>query len=288
MSILDMATRTDRFSTRTTNFSAGKPRSHGGRKSSGIAVFRCRFLLADHLFATFVATRNLALRFNPPTRTADHVSSPLFHLTAPSNCMQESISIIVPVRDRQSNVGDRTEVLLERVSELSRNIQLILVDDFSSDATPEVLDDLRRKYPQVEVIRNRKILGPSQSAEQALYRATGEFIFLHPSYEPVNFDELIQLWRLRRDDQLVVARASTRVRRIDTGFMHRLKEWSSQLTNPSAAPPSQWNGLHMVRRSGIKDFAVAPDGIDAVEFSHQSHRRLPGSLAGREQAARVR
>jgi len=44
----------------------------------------------------------------------------------------------------------------------------------------------------------------------------------------------------------------------------------------------------MVRRSGIKDFAVAPDGIDAVEFSHQSHRRLPGSLAGREQAARVR
>ncbi|MFN9852805.1 MAG: glycosyltransferase family 2 protein, partial [Planctomycetota bacterium] len=156
--------------------------------------------------------------------------------------MQESISIIVPVRDRQSNVGDRTEVLLERVSELSRNIQLILVDDFSSDATPEVLDDLRRKYPQVEVIRNRKILGPSQSAEQALYRATGEFIFLHPSYEPVNFDELIQLWRLRRDDQLVVARASTRVRRIDTGFMHRLKEWSSQLTNPSAAPPSQWNG----------------------------------------------
>ncbi|MFO0013055.1 MAG: glycosyltransferase family 2 protein [Planctomycetota bacterium] len=199
--------------------------------------------------------------------------------------MQESLSIIVPVRDRQSTIAARAESLLELVSELSRTIQLILVDDFSSDATPEVLDDLRRKYPQIEIIRNRKTLGPTQAAEQALHRATGDFIFLHPSYDPVDFDELVQLWRLRRDDQLVVARASTRVRRVDTGFIHRLKDWSRRLVQPSANPPSQWNGLHMLRRSGIQHFAATSDTADAVEFSHQSHRRLTSPNLLRDQRA---
>lgn len=188
--------------------------------------------------------------------------------------MQESLSIIVPVRDRQSSVQVRTESLLEMVSELCRNIQLILVDDCSSDATPEVLDDLRRKYPQVEVMRNRQTLGASQAAEQALYRAKGDFIFLHPSYEPVDFQELIQLWRLRSDDQLVVARASTRVRRVDAGFVNRLKDWSNRLLKPSTSPPSNWNGLHMLRRSGIQQLASNSEAEDSIDISHQSHRKF--------------
>jgi dolichol-phosphate mannosyltransferase len=202
--------------------------------------------------------------------------------------MQESLSIIVPVRDRQSSVQARAESLLELVSELCRNIQLILVDDCSSDATPEVLDDLRRKYPQIEVMRNRQILGASQAAEQALHRAKGDFIFLHPSYEPVDFDELVQLWRLRRDEQLVVARASTQVRRVDTGFVNRLRDWSGRLLKQSTSPPSTWNGLHMLKRSGIQQLAVAPEANDSIDISHQSHRRFASPKLLREDPQRAK
>lgn len=188
--------------------------------------------------------------------------------------MQESLSIIVPVRDRQSTIEARTESLLELVSELSRNIQMILVDDHSSDATPEVLDDLRRRFPQVEVMRNRRTLGPSQSAELALPRARGDFIFLHPSYDPVDFGELVQLWRLRRDDQLVIARAATRVRRVDTGFLHRLSQWGRRLQPTASQPPNQWDGLHMMKRSGIHSLAAQGGEEEQVEVTHQSHRRL--------------
>jgi glycosyltransferase involved in cell wall biosynthesis len=174
------------------------------------------------------------------------------------------------------------------VSELCRNIQLILVDDCSSDATPEVLDDLRRKYPQVEVMRNRQTLGASQAAEQALHRAKGDFIFLHPSYEPVDFDELVQLWRLRRDEQLVVARASTQVRRVDTGFVNRLKDWSGRLLKPSTNPPSTWNGLHMLKRSGIQQLATAPEADDSIDISHRSHRRFATPKFLREEPKRAK
>lgn len=202
--------------------------------------------------------------------------------------MQESLSIIVPVRDRQSSIQARTESLLELVSDLSRNIQLILVDDHSTDATPEVLDDLRRKYPQILVTHNRQTLGPSRAAESGLHRASGDFIFIHPSYDPVNFDELVQLWRLRRDEQLVIARASTQVRRIDTGFVNRLREWSQQLRKPASTIPTQWNGLHMMRRSGIDQLANVEDAPSAVEVSHQSHRRLAAPNLARTAQTRAR
>ena len=60
--------------------------------------------------------------------------------------MRESLSIIFPVRDRQSEIKKRVEGLLDLLCELSQEVQLIVVDDRSEDATPEVLDELRRKY----------------------------------------------------------------------------------------------------------------------------------------------
>ncbi|MCU0708707.1 MAG: glycosyltransferase [Pirellula sp.] len=208
--------------------------------------------------------------------------------------MQESLSIITPVRDGQSTVQNQIESLLELVSELSRHIQLILVDDHSVDATPEILEDLRRKYPQIEVIRNPLALGPSRAAESALHRARGDFIFVQPSYDQINFEELVQLWRLRSDDQLVVAhaskqpRTSSQVRRVDTGFVNRLREWSQQLRKPTTSPPSNWNGLHMMKRSGVNHLAAIQDAPDAVEVSHQSHRRLSSPNLARVAPTRVR
>ncbi len=61
--------------------------------------------------------------------------------------MRDSLSIIFPVKDRQSEIQRRIERLLELLCELSRDVQLIAVDDESTDATPEILDELRRQYP---------------------------------------------------------------------------------------------------------------------------------------------
>jgi hypothetical protein len=117
---------------------------------------------------------------------------------------------------------------------------------------------------------------------------------VQPSYDQINFEELVQLWRLRSDDQLVVAhaskqpRTSSQVRRVDTGFVNRLREWSQQLRKPTTSPPSNWNGLHMMKRSGVNHLAAIQDAPDAVEVSHQSHRRLSSPNLARVAPTRVR
>jgi len=201
--------------------------------------------------------------------------------------MLESLSIIFPVRDRQAEIESRVVGLLELLCELTREVQLIVVDDQSEDATPEILDNLRRQYPQVNVVRNNKAVGPAQSAESVLCLAKGEFIFLHPSYESIDFEEIQQLWQLRKDDQLVIARAATRVRRIDQQLLQRLNEWGRKLEEHWPVPKAVVNGLQMMRKEGLKSLPRIKDSSEDLEVTHQSHRRItaPKFIQGAPAAA---
>jgi len=208
--------------------------------------------------------------------------------------MLESLSIIFPVRDRQAEIESRVVGLLELLCELTREVQLIVVDDQSEDATPEILDNLRRQYPQVNVVRNNKAVGPAQSAESVLCLAKGEFIFLHPSYESIDFEEIQQLWQLRKDDQLVIARAATRVRRIDQQLLQRLNEWGRKLEEHWPVPKAVVNGLQMMRKEGLKSLPRIKDSSEDLEVTHQSHRRITapkfiqGATAAAHQPAETR
>lgn len=188
--------------------------------------------------------------------------------------MRESLSIIFPVRDHQSQIESRIEGLLELLCELTNDVQVIVVDDQSEDATPEVLDEVRRRYPQVNVIRNTKSVGPAQSVEAVLCLARGDFIFLHQSYEPIDFEEILQLWQLRKDEQLVIARAATRVRRIDQQLLQRLQDWGRKLEEHWPVPRAVVNGLQMMRRDGVKSLSKVKDTAEDLEVTHQSHRRI--------------
>jgi len=106
--------------------------------------------------------------------------------------------------------------------------------------------------------------------------ARGEFIFLHQSYDPIDFEEVLQLWKLRKDEQLVIARAATRVRRIDQQLLQRLNDWGRKLEEHWPAPRTVVNGLQMMRKEGIKSLAKIKDSEEDLEVTHQSHRRITG------------
>jgi len=188
--------------------------------------------------------------------------------------MRESLSIIFPVRDGQSEIESRLDGLLELVCELSQEVQVIVVDDQSEDATPEILEDMRRKFPQINVVRNVVAVGPVQSVESVLCLARGEFIFLQQSYAAIDFEEVLQLWQLRKDEQLVIARAATRVRKIDQQLLQRLHEWGRRLEEHWPVPRAVVNGLQMMRKDGVKSLSKVKDTSEDLEVMHQSHRRI--------------
>lgn len=64
------------------------------------------------------------------------------------------ISIIIPTY----NVGNYVEECLQSVLEQKMDgIEIVCVDDFSSDDTLEILKRYEREYKEIKVIRNKKM-----------------------------------------------------------------------------------------------------------------------------------
>lgn len=199
----------------------------------------------------------------------------------------EKLSVILPVSNAQHEVADRIESLLDDLMELHRSVQIVVCDDGTTDATAEVLDELRLSYPQVTGVRSPRRLGAAKVVEIGLSKASGDFIFLHESYEPVDTEALARLWSLRHDDDLVVARASTRTKSVEKSLIDKLATWGRSLedhwkkeTKSLDTQPLQ-PGLQMMRRSAIDLVARIDPKQHDFEVAHLSHRRLTTPSARR-------
>lgn len=83
------------------------------------------------------------------------------------------ISVYLPTKDRVDLLRVAVEsVLCQSWSEL----ELIVIDDGSSDGTPAYLADLVRREPRVAVIRHDTPQGAPRSRNEAILRSRGEFV----------------------------------------------------------------------------------------------------------------
>ena len=186
----------------------------------------------------------------------------------------ESISIVLPVYNRQNKVEERVVELLEDLAELSSSIQMILVDDGSKDATPEILDDMRRRYPQIEVVRSAKQQGPAASVQLGLRSAKGDLVFAQESYDRVDMSEVKQLWSLRSDPELVMARARTRTRQVDQTLLEKLAQWGKRLEENWLGKAYQTSELQMYRREVVAGLTQKKKEDGQLEITHLSHRSI--------------
>lgn len=87
--------------------------------------------------------------------------------------MSVLLSVVLPTHDRADDVGRAATSVL---SQDFRDLELIVVDDASSDSTPEVLDQLADRDQRVRVIRNDSALGPCEARNVGLAGAKGELV----------------------------------------------------------------------------------------------------------------
>ncbi len=83
------------------------------------------------------------------------------------------VSVVLPVYNGNKYLRDAIDAVLRQTH---RALELILVDDGSTDATPEIIDDYARRDPRIVRIRNRQNLGLPESLNVGFARATGELL----------------------------------------------------------------------------------------------------------------
>jgi hypothetical protein len=164
------------------------------------------------------------------------------------------VSVVIPVHNAQHRLASEISRVLDALADLSRQrCELIIVDDGSNDATPEVLDELVKRFPQVQVLRHPSPRGIEAAAETGLQAASGEIVFIQENNQPIRLEDMRRLFRMSEDPSIVAARAQSTPRPLSAALQRQLAGNRGAPAEPlsiTAAPDTP--GLQMIRRPHLQ------------------------------------
>src|SRR6185312_11320985 len=104
------------------------------------------------------------------------------------------LSIFFPAYNDSGTIASMVIRAVQAASELTPDYEVIVVDDGSVDATPEIVDELARTYPRVRVVHHATNRGYGGALQTGFRSAAKELIFYtdgDAQYDPA---ELAVLW----------------------------------------------------------------------------------------------
>ena len=111
---------------------------------------------------------------------------------------QPKVSVIIPVYNTEKYLR---ECLDSVINQTLRDIEIICVDDGSTDGSSAVLEEFAAKDHRVAVIKKGNG-GQSSARNRGMLSATGEYIYFLDSDDYIRIDALEQLYRISKNNQL--------------------------------------------------------------------------------------
>jgi dolichol-phosphate mannosyltransferase len=85
------------------------------------------------------------------------------------------VSVVVPVKDEADNIVPLLEEIHASLDGVT-DFEVVYVDDGSTDATPAQLDDARRRFSRLRVVRHRRCYGQSSALASGVRAARHAWI----------------------------------------------------------------------------------------------------------------
>ena len=114
------------------------------------------------------------------------------------------LSVFFPAYNDSGTIASMVIRAVQAASELTPDFEILVINDGSSDATPEIADELARTYPNVRVVHHPRNRGYGGALQSGFRSATKEFIFYTDGDAQYDPSELSALWaRMAPDADLV-------------------------------------------------------------------------------------
>jgi len=92
-----------------------------------------------------------------------------------------SISLCVPALNEEKTLSAAVRDLINTLSSLVKELEIIIVDDGSSDSTFQIANNLALEFSQVKVIHHENNLGLGASFKDALAKSKGDYFSWFPA-----------------------------------------------------------------------------------------------------------
>lgn len=186
-----------------------------------------------------------------------------FDFSAEIGPLESSLSVLFPVHNAQAHLDAEVTRLLEILPELTPRFELLIIDDGSHDATPEVAQELTSRFPQIRVLRHAQRLGLSEAIRNGLNRTSGEMILIHDGQGGLAPDELPRVWRqrqagiepiTRRDSASRTAPAARRggASGVGSGSKSWFSRWLPAQRGETLRPAARRSGFHLLQRIALR------------------------------------
>ncbi len=178
-----------------------------------------------------------------------------------------SVSVIVPVYNTEKYLPRCLESLVEQTLE---DIEIICVDDGSSDSSPVILDDYASRFPKVRAIHTEN-RGVSSARNTALDMAKGDYIGFVDSDDaasPLMFSTLLKYAR-NTDSSIVQCSYDRASRCVDTPRTYSGREEVVSAFMDFSLTNAVWDKLY--RRDVIEDVRFPGDLKFAEDFEFNAH-----------------
>lgn len=133
------------------------------------------------------------------------------------------LTIVIPTYNRSGCLVMLLEALTHQLSGLQEQVEVIVSDNASTDATPAVVEAFRKTYPAVTVMRHSENVGPDENFCRCLDRVATRFFWM------IGDDDLPKVG--------VVKQVIDWLRNDDPDLLYLGSEWLPRLTSPTGGIP---------------------------------------------------
>ena len=113
--------------------------------------------------------------------------------------LSPTLSVVLPVRNAESSLRSQVDKLLEILPDLTHKFELVIVDDGSTDHTPDIVQDIQAESPQVRYPRHAQTPKSKKAADTGISHCRGEVVIVQDESAEVRPSDIKRLWETRID-----------------------------------------------------------------------------------------